>query len=401
MKIALVGAIDRYNYGDLLFPMIVEKELMRRLPTDVEFEYFGSTEADMRPSGGFLCKSLSQLDSSFDVIIFVGGETLTASWADTYIHLQTGKLKVFVCRFLKKVFSINFIEKISKRALNYEFMNYPWTFRSGTKNIKTVIYNTVSGTQEDFYSNISKNYLEDLQSSSYISVRDSLTYRNLKDIGVEDVYEYPDSAYIMSDIYPKTWLQENASKEIFEQIDGTEYIVFQIGKKFSNGNLSIIEKELTKILESEDLKLVLLPIGKAALHEDNIPLKKLYSVMNRKKNLKSKILLFDVNIFETMYVISHSKLFIGTSLHGNITALTYNVPTVAIDKRIGKLTEFLKDYSVPDQEYSVQYDQIFISARKAMKTPEEKLAYQSKFVKKKVSKNFDNISKVIMDGIKK
>lgn len=394
MKIALVGAMDRYNYGDLLFPLIVKKELSKRTKKEVEFHCFGSIEADMRPYGGELCKSLTTIDTSFDAIIFVGGETLTASWVDTYVHLQNNRAKVFISRVLKKVFGRKYSEILFKKILGYSFMNYPWIFHAGIFGIDKILYNTVSGTQQSFYDGITGKYILDLNTASYISVRDSLTEDNLLKIGLSNVKKYPDSAYVMSDTYSQKELTSKISTELEKNISEQDYIVFQIGKMFAEGNIHVIASELIKIIEHTGMKLVLLPIGKAAGHEDYVPLSEIYELL-RKEGYKSKVELLDVAIFETMFIISNAKLFIGTSLHGNITSLTYNIPTVALDRRIQKLTEFLKDYSITEQQYSVEYRDIFSAAQKSLAIDMDKLKLQSHLVKEKIHENFDNLSKIL------
>ena len=45
MKIALVGAFDRNNYGDILMPIILEMRLNQVL-NDISFEYFGLMERE-------------------------------------------------------------------------------------------------------------------------------------------------------------------------------------------------------------------------------------------------------------------------------------------------------------------------------------------------------------------
>ena len=51
------------------------------------------------------------------------------------------------------------------------------------------------------------------------------------------------------------------------------------------------------------------------------------------------------NIYDIMYAISCSGLFIGTSLHGNITAMSYAVPHLGLSN-IPKLDQYLKYWDV-------------------------------------------------------
>ncbi len=50
-KILIIGAFDRYNYGDLLFPLILEKQL-DTYHKDFQYEFYGLVESDLSKEGG-------------------------------------------------------------------------------------------------------------------------------------------------------------------------------------------------------------------------------------------------------------------------------------------------------------------------------------------------------------
>lgn len=103
------------------------------------------------------------------------------------------------------------------------------------------------------------------------------------------------------------------------------------------------------------MKIVLINIGYAPLHDDF----KSHKILN--KAFPNKTILFeDTNIFEIMYLIKNSQIFLGTSLHGNITAMSYNVPHLGFEK-INKLKYFLKTWE--NNEISSTFD-FLISLKK-------------------------------------
>ena len=53
---------------------------------------------------------------------------------------------------------------------------------------------------------------------------------------------------------------------------------------------------------------------------------KIYNLLKRKDNV---LLVTFPNIYDIMWLIKHSALYVGTSLHGTITALSFEVPFVA------------------------------------------------------------------------
>ncbi len=65
--------------------------------------------------------------------------------------------------------------------------------------------------------------------------------------------------------------------------------------------------------------------------------------------------LMDLSLWEIMFVISQSSCFIGTSLHGVITALSYSVPYLGLNPKIRKLDSFLSDwgFGISNRCYSI------------------------------------------------
>ena len=88
MKIALVGAFDRYNYGDILMPIIMHNQIMTNLNLkNIDFSYYGLFKSDMSECKGYSTDALSELkNKEVDVIIFVGGEVLTSRFTGMYLN---------------------------------------------------------------------------------------------------------------------------------------------------------------------------------------------------------------------------------------------------------------------------------------------------------------------------
>ena len=107
MKIALVGAFDRYNYGDILMPIIMHNQIIDNLNIkNVEFSYYGLFESDMSKCKGYSTKALSELkNNDVDVIIFVGGEILTSRYTGMYLNTLNNKLKIFYFKSMRRLFN--------------------------------------------------------------------------------------------------------------------------------------------------------------------------------------------------------------------------------------------------------------------------------------------------------
>ena len=80
-KVLIIGSFDRYKYGDLLFPVVIERQLST-YGKDFEFEYFGLVESDLSSVGGLPTKGLKEFykqcnDPNKPVhVIIAGGEAL-------------------------------------------------------------------------------------------------------------------------------------------------------------------------------------------------------------------------------------------------------------------------------------------------------------------------------------
>lgn len=56
-KINIIGAFDRNNYGDLLFPIIIEKTLKKKGIKN-EFNYYALNKTDLSEVGAFPTKRI-------------------------------------------------------------------------------------------------------------------------------------------------------------------------------------------------------------------------------------------------------------------------------------------------------------------------------------------------------
>ena len=93
----------------------------------------------------------------------------------------------------------------------------------------------------------------------------------------------------------------------------------------------------------------------AANHDDKIALKKIYKNIN-----DNRVYFFNkLNVFDIMYCIANCKFFAGTSLHGNITAMSYGVKHIGLNKKITKLDEFLKTWEIKEQNKCINFNELY------------------------------------------
>lgn len=389
MNIAIVGAFDRYNYGDLLMPIILKREIKEKISNqEINIDYYGLSESNMKFCGGINTKKLSEIyEKKYEIIILDGGDILSVNWSDMFLNLQTSKIKIFLFKILRKI-SYAFSNKIAKKKLKGK-TDKPWLLDKKILKCNKLIYNTVDGKVKDDKNSRIKNIIKEID---YISLRNKEVFKEVKKIN-PFAKLYPDSVISLSKYFSKEEIEENVSEEIKEFVKNNKYYVFQcknlIGKKYYD---KIIEN-INKISSDLNLKCLLLPIGYAQGHEDHIILKKINNNLTRET---SEFFEFN-NIYEIMYIIKNSKIFIGTSLHGLITSIAYGVPHIAYTNEIVKQIKFLNTwrttpiiYTDPEEMYE-NVKIILNNYENNKKNLEEKKC----LLESLVEENFENINNII------
>ncbi|MEX2593375.1 MAG: polysaccharide pyruvyl transferase family protein [Anditalea sp.] len=356
-KILIIGAFDRYNYGDLLFPLIIEKQL-DTYNKNFQYEFFGIIRSDLTEEGG---KPTLDLKAFYEAcnnpqqkvsVIVAGGEALGVTWNSLLAALnkpfqRVHKHHVRISNYL----DLNFVAKKILKGNT----TLPFVFdKDDFKSVNKVILNSLGGSGIKTALFDRYNFMKSkLQKVDYLAVRDKITLGNLKQNDVQ-AHLFPDSAILMSEFYPLEVLEKSVTKEVLEYVQQNkgEYIFFQINKKTTVGKELLIANELDKIFRQDHTEICLCPIGKALNHDDHEALQAV------KQKLESPSTYFDAeNIWDIMYLIAHSKAYIGTSLHGAITSMSYAVPHVGLT--VEKLDAYLDTWGVKGSSFAVGFSQIY------------------------------------------
>lgn len=325
IRVGLVGAFDRYNFGDLLFPVIVREWLSRR-DARLAFDYYGLVESNLSGYGGVATEAISKLfDEPPAATIVAGGQVLNATWSNMDLNLSRDS-----CHSMRRVGYRMLGSEIADRYARSKLggvTELPWVLPKNALGGGRIGYNAVGGTSFRGWSTSQKAALASaLVEADYVSVRDQTTARLLAEIGVNDVVVSPDCAAILSELFPVSSLSEWRHQVEGRQprwLEGEPYLCFQVGKGFARGHEREIVSELRRIAHETGWGIVLLPIGLAAGHEDHVPLGRILN------SLQGKVRVYlpqTAGIFSTISLIAGAQAFIGTSLHGCLTAFSYAVP---------------------------------------------------------------------------
>ena len=101
IKVCLFGATDRFNYGDLLFPIILKQKIEDfNIDNKVEVENYGIIGSNLSRYGAIPTLSVKEFyknceESQIPIyVIIVGGEVLGGHWGSLYYYLDT-RFKMF------------------------------------------------------------------------------------------------------------------------------------------------------------------------------------------------------------------------------------------------------------------------------------------------------------------
>lgn len=383
MKIGLIGACDRNNFGDLLMPIIFENQYKYNNANrnDIEFAYYGQAKSKMDYLKSKNTDALKDCYNNCDIDIIVGGEVLTSNYKLMYFNLQKNSLKILLLRCLNKIFP-NFIEKLSRQRLEGK-EHKPWILDKEKLNCKKLIYNTVGG-------HIDTKDLENIKKVDYMSIRNNYDYQNIKEIN-KNVKLYPDSVISISKIIKDEEIFDNTEKDI-KEFTKNKYFIIQIDNRDSKGLIKKIGNQINRICNKYSIDCILLPIGYAQGHEDQKALKRILKYCNNSKVKMPRV----TNIYETIYILKNAEVFIGTSLHGIIVSTSYEVPHIVLTDKIKKLLNYIDTWPSTPIKYT-KAESIYENFVKIYQNEEVKnnlIQYKEKLIEL-ANENFENINKII------
>jgi hypothetical protein len=370
-KVALLGAFDRFNYGDLLFPLIVSNEMALHSP-DTTITAHSLIASDFSCYGAIKTQNYRALCrpgvlQANDTVMFAGGGTIGANWSDMHRNIS-GVAGNKVLYYLGRLLGPERAEALSRLYFGGK-APYPWV--AGPADFSAAVrvaYNAVGGSEFAHIAPVMQSRILDrLSKATFLSVRDAETKRLLAPI--EDTVEIhlsPDSAILMSEQFPVSYLESKASDAIKTMIAAGPYVCFQTNVKFARRNSDGIAALLSDIYESFGLRALLLPIGRYVGLDDQIALK----IVQQKVRTPTAIVSDEASIWEIMLVLAKAHLFLGTSLHGNVTAQSFAVPHLGLSSmRPNKLDYYLATWDLPEQSRCVTLDEAIEAVAHVLNVP--------------------------------
>lgn len=384
MIVRYISAGDRLNYGDFLFSLIF-KEYFK---DTFDIEFYGIVESNYSYFGAIPTQSyktlVKEINHEEDVVVIGGGEVFFPKWSSLYSFIHPTYSLFKRNRYLNKIDSlINLSQKMFYQTRN----EFPFIPNLGCENI----FISVGGQFTKKLNPKEVSYLKNvLSKSTFISVRDNRTYLSLKanDINTTKI---PDSAVLMSKIYPLEELIKRLKNISLLNIDN-QFIFLQLGKYKGPKNKKKFISDINQIAVEKKLTIICCPIGTAPGHEDNKLLMQFCKLDSSWRLVKPN------NVFEIMYLIAKSELYIGTSLHGLITAFSFNKPAISMNKKVLKADSFIETWCSEFYEPSIDYEELSTKAKIVFqKWDKTKAHLQLEYCQKLVENYFLDIKKYLKE----
>jgi polysaccharide pyruvyl transferase WcaK-like protein len=394
--IILYGAFDRHNYGDLLFPLVMERMLSQKFPNK-KVVVAGLIDSDLSEFYALKTDSIKKAmrESRKDVsIILAGGDVVACDWLSAYSYL----LSDFSFSIFQRIFA-RYIPKategVIKKIIGLKSEGpFDLTAKDLTEDMK-LIYNSVGATGVSSIEGESAITLANtLNNADYVTVRDEFSREHIERIGsnVSDVY--PDSATVMSSVFSNDEINKKTSsivESLITELKGN-YLVFQISSAHCAGLEAEFAQNLTAIANEHDLTIVFIAIGNAAGHSDSQGIERIKQHLDN--NIKVKQYLSG-GVFDLMNIIKNSQCYCGTSLHGLITSMAFHIPRVGLLPKLRKQRNYMATWDLPTMPSGILPGELSKAVSQAMAVPKLALKEKEEFLTKRYLENFDKICQLI------
>lgn len=256
------------------------------------------------------------------------------------------------------------------------------------KNIKTILWGCSIGKE-----NLTSEKLKTLHHFSIIYARESLTATLLKSLGLKNVVQFPDPAFILEP--EKCTLPKTFEKDVI----GLNLSNYVLGKNGLNSPFGLeVVMLIEYLLKQTGLNILLIPHVLWKGQDDRLAAA---AVMEHFKG-EQRICILDsdwLNYCQLRYVISQCKYFIGARTHAVISAYSTCVPTLALGYSV-KSKGIAKDLGLSEQLVvdSRQFTSgMLLDSFKYLQETEEKVRKQLQKVIPGYVKYLENVKNLLIN----
>lgn len=298
ISLAQFGTFDVENYGDLLFPLILERELSSRLSIR-EITLYSPVASNLSgiPTQPIPISQMSLFPPSHIVAVIGGGDIISfGDHTAPYYSARWGHpiSPSAAC------WAIPSIYRPSGQPLAWNAPGVPFPFTKEQAPFVKMLASEVD----------------------YLSVRDARSQALLQQAGVDsDIAVVPDTICLLPRHLPVEHLQQEA-EEIFTShgFATHEPLLFQMHPVIPKEQIPVVVTLLRKLEKLIQRPILLMPIGYC--HGDG----EILDAIQRASKGHFALIKQKLSPRQIAAVIAHAGAFLGSSLHGNVTAFAYGVP---------------------------------------------------------------------------
>lgn len=306
-RIALWGRFDVARFGELLLPRIHEAELRQRLPglrilpsSPLGPDYPVALDGGLIALrlGTWSLENAARLAAAADIVIVAGADVLTTD--DEALGADYGLSAV----------------EARRRRISGFFLEGPQP--------KTPIAWGAAGAPFYFGEADASRLRGALQNAAYLSVRDEVSRRRLVEAGIErDVTVVPDPVALASRVFEPAVLARRLDYlRLMEWFPREGAPVVVQGSEALVAHAGAIATVLTKALAGRDVPVLLLETEPA---DGSGFVEALGPRVHRVFRVPASASLVDI-----LAVFSGARCFVGDSVHGNMAALGFGVPSLFV-----------------------------------------------------------------------
>lgn len=327
-RTVLFGAFDRHNFGDLLFPHVLERLLAPRA-----VYHAGLATRDLRAFGGHAVRAFGALAASLrDAplnVIHVGGELLTCdAWEAAVMLAPPDCVPALIVQ--EKAWKDDPLAwaqaHVGVAARAPYVLSRP---ASAQTQIDTLIFHALGGAGLDRRdAPFRAEVIEKLRYADHLSVRDGQTQSQLRAQGI-DAPLVPDPAVMVADLFGAR-IHDHAAQAAMQAVLRAfprGYAAIQFDASFGDdATLDVLAHEIAQAARTHECGIVLFCAGAAPWHDDLDVYRRLGA---RIAGTPFKIFA-SLDLWDICALIANSRLFCGSSLHGRIVAMAFALPRINI-----------------------------------------------------------------------
>jgi hypothetical protein len=353
LVLAEFGTFDVENYGDLVYPILLER-MVRQRQKALNISKFSLMGSNSLQNSGYDSQPIQSLFSSSGAkphtLIVGGGDLLRTDWntvAGHYRSICREQRQMLLGSKLRRLLGMRQREPADpdgdfrRRHMNYAAVG-PFIIEPvGASMIGSVVYCSC-GVPFPFDEKIKNSVAATLKKSIFIYVRDHVSAKALQQAGVtREIHAAPDLIVALSDFFDAA-AERDKGRRILQQhgVDLQRRVLcVQSYPQPPEANAALVS-QLTTYQKRTGCEVVLLPLGWC--HGDREYLQQVA------QESRCAFKYVELNsIFDMMAALAACDVFMGTSLHGNITAFSFGIPHLFGPIQVAKREGFLEIANLP------------------------------------------------------